>query len=64
MNVPKSNHEITFSGMRPRCKLCGKTFATNSAVNKHVLEHHERDPRLSCHICGAYYLRRDNLEVH
>ena len=25
---------------RTRYKLCKKTFATNSAVNKHVLEHH------------------------
>ncbi len=52
------------SGEKPKCGECGKSFYSQSLVNKHVLEQHERDPRLCCDYCGAFYLRRDNLEEH
>ena len=40
------------------------TFYNKSFLKKHVLEKHEKDPRLKCKICNNFFLRKDNLESH
>ena len=51
-------------GERPICPICKRSFYNNSFLRRHILEQHERDPRLECKICGHFYLRKDNLESH
>ena len=61
------SHKLNIHGLggkKPRCRYCDKSFYNNTLLRKHVLEHHEKDPRLECKICGQFYLRKDNLEAH
>jgi len=51
-------------GERPMCSVCNRSFYNKSFLRRHVLEQHEKDPRLQCKTCNHFFLRKDNLEAH
>ena len=51
-------------GERPMCSICNRSFYNKSFLRRHVLEQHEKDPRLQCKTCNHFFLRKDNLEAH
>ena len=59
-----SHFQYFLGGERPMCSICNRSFYNKSFLRRHVLEQHEKDPRLQCKTCNHFFLRKDNLEAH
>ena len=59
-----SHFQYFLGGERPMCSVCNRSFYNKSFLRRHVLEQHEKDPRLQCKTCNHFFLRKDNLEAH
>lgn len=52
-----------FFGMAFACPVCGKGFANQNLLEKH-LEIHKKEKRFDCHQCGAEFGSKTNLNKH
>ena len=46
------------------CKMCGKTFSSQSAMRKHVKLVHDKVKDFCCNQCGSQFGRKDKLKIH
>jgi len=50
-------------GKHYTCQACGKSFATNAALNKHQFSHVDEKPFM-CEHCGQTFKRKIYYDIH
>lgn len=50
-------------GMRNKCFVCGRTFATNNALREHQATHPGAKPQI-CSFCGRIFFHKQSLIMH